>query len=61
MANIRSQNLKYTLSTQAVERVTPSKDAVRLCERLSEGKVSANAAVDAIKQKYGLARGISRG
>ncbi len=53
-------NLKYTLSTQAIEKVTPSKDALSLCEKLSAGKVSANSAVEIIKQKYDLTRGVSR-
>jgi hypothetical protein len=60
MIRTAQQNIQYTLSTQAIERVTPSKDALRLCEKLSDGKLSANAAVDAIKQKYGLTRGVSR-
>ena len=55
------QNLKYTLSTQAVERMAPSADAIRLCEKLSEGKLSADAAVEIIKKKYGLTKGASRG
>lgn len=52
-----SQNLKYTIATQAIDRVTPSKDALSLCKKLSAGKISANDAVDAIKEKYGLTRG----
>lgn len=60
MIRTAQQNMKYTLSTQAIERITPSKDALRLCEKLSDGKLSANAAVDTIKQKYGLTRGNSR-
>lgn len=60
MPRTAQQKIKYTLSTQAIERITPSKDALRLCEQLSEGKLSANAAVDTIKQKYGLTRGNPR-
>ena len=61
MADIRKQNIKYTLSNGVIERVTPSKEAVRLCEELSKGKVSADAAVAAIKEKYGLLRREARG
>ena len=61
MADMRQQNIKYTLSTGAIERVTPSKEAVRLCEELSKGKVSADAAVAAIKEKYGLVGREARG
>ncbi len=60
MNRTAQQDMKYTLSTQAIERVTPSKDALRLCEKISDGKLSANAAVDAIKQKHGVTRGSSR-
>ena len=49
--------MKYAVSTQAIERVTPNKDALHLYEKLSDGKLSANAAVDTMKQKYGLIRG----
>ena len=60
MTSSTQQNIKYTLSTQAIEEVKPSKDAIRLCEKLSNGELSANAAVDTIKQKYGITRGNSR-
>ena len=55
------QSIKYTLSTGAIERVTPSREAVRLCEELTKGKVNANAAVEAIKVKYGLVGREQRG
>ena len=61
MADMRQRSIKYTLSTGAIERVAPSKEAVRLCEELSKGKVSADAAVAAIKEKYGLAGREARG
>lgn len=54
MASLAEQNLKYTLSTQAIERATPSKEAIKLCEHMSQGKVTANVAVDLIKKKYGI-------
>ncbi len=60
MTRTAQQSIKYTLSTQAIERVTPSKDALRLCEKVSEGKLSADVAVNTIKQMYGLTRGNSR-
>ena len=61
MADMRHQNIKYTLSTGAIERIMPSKEAVRLCEELSKGKISADAAVAAIKEKYGLVGREKRG
>jgi hypothetical protein len=54
MTSLSEQNLKYTLSTQAIERIIPSKDAVRLCEHMSQGKLTANMAVELIKKKYGV-------
>lgn len=49
--------IEYTLNTQAIEGVIPSKDALSLCERLSSGKESADSAIEAIKRKYGLRMG----
>ncbi|MGE4277499.1 MAG: hypothetical protein AB7E30_10050 [Lawsonibacter sp.] len=61
MADSMQQNLKYTLDTGAIERVAPSKDAVRLCKNLSKGKVSADAAMATLKLKYGLVGREKRG
>lgn len=61
MTNWAEQNIQYTLSTQAVEHIIPSKEALLLCEKLSEGKINANAAVDTIKLKYGVEGRSSRG
>lgn len=54
MAYLAKQSIEYTLSTQAIERAIPSKDAMRLCELMSQGEVAANAAVDLLKKKYGV-------
>ena len=56
-----SMSLKYTLSTHAAERMTPSKEAIRLCERAESGKMTADDAVRAIREKYGLSRGAHNG
>lgn len=61
MSHEAQQNMKYTLSTQAIERIVPSEEAIILCQKISDGKLNANAAVDKIKQKYGLIRGKSCG
>ena len=61
MADMRQPNVKYALSTGAIEHVAPSKEAVRLCEKLCKGKISADAAVASIKEKYGLAGRKSHG
>lgn len=57
MAARNRQDIKFTLSTQAMEGIAPSRQAIRLCKRLSDGTVSADAAVEAIKAKHGLTRG----
>lgn len=48
------QSLKYTLATLAVEKVAPSRKAVRLCEEIAEGRISADSAVEQIKRYYGI-------
>ncbi|NMA37379.1 MAG: hypothetical protein GX942_03625 [Papillibacter sp.] len=57
MSRETQQYMKYTLSTQAIERIIPSEEAILLCQKISDGKLNANTAVDKIKQKYGLTRG----
>lgn len=44
-----NRNVKHTLSTQAIEGITPSRQVIRLCKKLSDGTVTADAAVEAIK------------
>lgn len=46
--------LEYIASSHTVERLTPSQDAMRLCEQLSGGKISADAAAEALFRLYGL-------
>lgn len=52
--------IQYTLATHAAEGMTPSKQAVRLCEKIADGRMSADRAVEEIKARYGL-RGVARG
>lgn len=47
-----NRHLKYTLGTLAVERLTPSRHAVRLCTELSDGKISVDQALRLVKEKY---------
>ncbi len=53
--------LEYVVSTHAVEQLTPSQDAMRLCEQLSDGEISADAAVETLLRLYGLKRVSSDG
>lgn len=48
------ESLKYTLATLAIEKVTPSRKAIRLCEEITEGRISADNAVEQIKRYYGI-------
>lgn len=46
--------VEYTLATHAVERMMPSRNAVRLCKQVASGRISADHAVEQIKLKYGV-------
>lgn len=50
------RQLEYTVSTHMIERQTPSQNALHLCEQVSDGKISADAAVEALLRLYGLKR-----
>lgn len=61
MTQRSKKHLEYTLATHAIENLIPSKDAVQLCAKVSDGKLSADAAVASILKKYGLSREVSHG
>ena len=61
MTQKSKRQLEYIASTHAVERLTPSQDAMCLCEQLSDGKISADAAVETLLRLYGLKRVNSNG
>ena len=48
------KQLDYALSTQAIENLFPSKEALRLCEQVSSGRISTDEAVASLLQQYGL-------
>lgn len=50
------QQIEYTLATHAIEKLIPSKEALRLCEQMSNGSMNADAAVSSILERYGLVR-----
>lgn len=50
------QNIEYTLATHAIEKLTPSKEALRLCEQMENGEISADTAVAVLLERYGLVR-----
>ncbi len=54
MTRNTQQQIRYTLATHTIEHMIPSQNAIRLCEQLSDGSISADAAVAATLQRYGL-------
>lgn len=61
MTQKAKKQLTYTLATHAIEKLSPSKEACRLCEKMSDGRMSANDAVEEIMRRYGVKRVTSRG
>lgn len=54
MSNKTIENLKYSIATHAVEKLMPSQEAIRICKRVAEGRISGDKAVEQIKRNYGL-------
>ena len=57
MAPVYQKNVKYTLASHAVERLRPSDDAINLMQKMSDGKISADDAVNQLLKKYGVSQG----
>ena len=54
MAPVRQSHVKYTLASHAVEHLMPSEEAIDLMNKMSDGKISADDAVEALLKKYNL-------
>lgn len=52
MANKVQENIDYTVSTFAIERLKPSETAIELCRKNAEGSISLENAIEKIKKKY---------
>ena len=48
------KQIDYALSTQAIENLFPSKEALRICEKVSNGQISTDEAVASLLKQYGL-------
>jgi hypothetical protein len=48
------ESVQYSLATHAIEKMKPSREAVRLCAQVAAGSISANQAVEKIKRSYGV-------
>ena len=58
---VYQKNIQYTLASHAVERLRPSDDAIDLMQKMSEGKISADDAVNQLLKKYGISQGKRHG
>ena len=54
MSESGKRAIEYTLATQAIENIIPSTEAVSMCEEISDGHLSADAAVAAILIAHGV-------
>ena len=54
MTRKAERNLKYTLATLAAEHMMPSRKAISLCEKIANGQISGDMAVEEIKRYYGV-------
>ncbi len=46
--------IRYTVGTHAAEKMTLSRKAPHLCEKIADGHITADQAVERIKQDYGI-------
>lgn len=54
MTEKQKESIKYTLATCAAESLIPSKEALKLCQKIASGKLSGEKAVNEIKKQYGI-------
>ena len=54
MTKRAERNLRYTLATHAAERMAPSRKAISLCEKIADGHISGDMAIEEIKRHYGV-------
>lgn len=47
-------SLKNTLSTLAIENLTPSREALRLCEQNADGQISIEEAIEKLIRLHGV-------
>ena len=56
MSQQTKQQIEYTLSTHAIEKLVPSQNALRLCKQMASGSINADSAVNAVLKQHGLKR-----
>ena len=47
-------NVEYTIATHAAEKISLSREAITLCEKIADGHISGDAAVAEILRRYGI-------
>lgn len=58
---ITESNIRYIVSTLAIEDLKPSQEALDLCRELFEGKINSADAEKSIFAKYGINRAVKNG
>ena len=56
MTRNSKRQLEYTTATHAIERLTPSRDALHLCAQVPDEQVSTDTAVETLLHLYDLKR-----
>jgi len=51
-----SKQIEHSLSTLDIEKLSPSMEAIKLCEQMADGEISTEAAVAAIINRYSSRR-----
>ena len=54
MTKKAENQIKYTLSTMAIEHIAPSSEALHLCEALAENRITPDEALNSVLERYGL-------
>ena len=54
MTKKAEENIRYTLATHAAEKLSPSKEAVSICEKIANGSMTGDQAVKQLLQMYGI-------
>ena len=61
MTPVYQKNVKYTLASHVVERLRLSDDAINLMQKMSNGKISADDAMNQLLEKHGVSQGKRHG
>ncbi len=54
MTQKAKDHVQYSIATHTAEKMAPSREAIHLCEKITNGQISGNEAVEPIKRSYGI-------